>query len=203
MAKASKQTVIRESIREQRRKKERQSKMIKWGILAAIGLAVLGFLIYQGTRPVTAAEGEVVQVGRYDHVPEGSNTGPYPTDPPAGGLHYALDYEPGFYNEADIVNLPKNYEGYLVHNLEHGYVIFWYNCAADPNFDCEGMKQTVRKIMDTAGTHELIAFPWPSQKEPLVLTSWGRILRLDRADENLMREFIRLNLNKSPEPLMP
>ena len=40
---------------------------------------------------------------------------------------------PGDRVAAMMPNLPQYPEGYLVHNLEHGYVIFWYNCAADPS----------------------------------------------------------------------
>jgi hypothetical protein len=31
-------------------------------------------------------------------------------------------------DESQFATLPEHLEGYLAHNLEHGHVIFWYNC---------------------------------------------------------------------------
>lgn len=190
---------IKRDERENQRLRTRQRQYIKWGLLAVFGLAVVGVLVWLGTRPATAM-GEGVAVTSSEHVEEGSALPPNPSNPPAGGVHYPGTYQPGFYEESQLADLPKEHEGYLVHNLEHGYVIFWYNCEADPTINCGELKQTIRDVMDQAGTDELIAFPWESQKEPLVMTSWDRILRFDKPDPNQMRQFVRLYLNKSPEP---
>jgi hypothetical protein len=147
-----------------------------------------------------SASGEEVAVGAADHVPEGTDPGPFPTDPPAGGKHYPSTYNTGFYDEEQAAALPRQHEGYLVHNLEHGYIIYWYNCEADPNIACEDLKSAIREVQDEFGMRKTIAFPWPSLEEPLVITSWGRILRLDQPDKAQMRAFYRANLNKSPEP---
>ena len=79
--------------------------------------------------PATAGGlmGTAVPITSAQHVPDGTQIN-YNSNPPAGGLHYETDFEAGFYQESDLATLPKNPEGYLVHNLEHGYVIFWYNC---------------------------------------------------------------------------
>jgi hypothetical protein len=199
MAKKSAVNPTKRDEREARRSKARTQQYYRWALLGALALIVVGVLVWLGTRPATAM-GDEVEVGDYSHVPAGSDPGPYATDPPAGGKHYPSTYKPGFYNESEAEALPQRHEGYLVHNLEHGYVIFWYNCQADSNIDCDKLKQSIRSVMDKAGTDELIAFPWPSIQEPLVMTSWGRIMRFNEIDEGKMADFIRANLNKSPEP---
>src|SRR5512146_2282302 len=120
--------------------------------------------------------------------------------PPAGGTHYPVDYTAKFYQESDLASLPAHPEGYLVHSLEHGYVIYWYNCKADPKIDCAALKQTIQKAMDAAGGTKLIAFPWSSMDVPVAMTSWGRILKMATPDEATMVKFANSNRYKSPEP---
>src|SRR5260370_41524469 len=64
--------------------------------------------------------GEAVQVSG-GHVPVGTHVA-YSTNPPTGGQHYDTTAHAGFY---DTSNAPT--DGYLVHSLEHGAVVLWYN----------------------------------------------------------------------------
>ena len=100
----------------------------------------------------------------------------------------------------DIPTLPAHPEGYLVHNLEHGYVIFWYNCKANPAINCTDLKKAILNVMDTYGGVKLIAFPWPTLDVPLAMSSWGRIYKLNIPDERLMRQFVTSNRFQAPEP---
>jgi hypothetical protein len=109
----------------------------------------------------------------------------------------------GFYDDADVAVLPPRPEGFLVHNLEHGYVIFWYNCQALDEAGCAELKAQIRQVMDDHGNFKLIAFPWTSIEEPLAMTSWGRLQRFERFDARAASRFIRTNLNKAPEPNAP
>lgn len=188
------------NLRQERIRREKRNRYLRWGALAVVALGVIGFLVWSGTRPAEA-RGEEVTVTTTEHVETGSDlTGAYATNPPAGGKHYPNTYTAGFYEEADLETLPKQHEGFLVHNLEHGYIIYWYNCAADPNVNCEELKNGIKQVMGEFNNRKVIGFPWASQKEPLVITSWGRILRLPGLDLDAMRSFYRNNLNKSPEP---
>lgn len=199
MARKSKVSSTKQEAREARRRRERQQKLLKWGGLGLLALLIAGAVIWFSTRPVTAM-GEGVIVTARNHVPEGTRPGPFQTNPPTGGNHYAGTFQKGFYDESRLESLPQFHEGYLVHNLEHGYIIFWYNCEADSDLSCDELKQTIRDVMDTAGTDEVIAFPWKDQKEPLVMTSWERIMRFDKLDPDAMRQFVKLYHDKSPEP---
>ena len=161
-------------------------------------VAILGFLLWRAFRPAT---GEAVSIpADYEtHIQEGTPPGQYPSDPPAGGVHYANDFPAQFYQETDVESLPEYPEGYLVHNLEHGYVIFWYNCQANPSINCTDMQNAIKQVIEENNSFKVIGFPWPSQKEPLVMTSWGRILRQDKVDLEKMRAFYKGNVNKGPE----
>jgi hypothetical protein len=204
MAKKVVMTSAKRAQREEKRKQEQRRKQLTYGGLALLALVLVGVAIFLGTRLAPASAGYDVQtipIAAADHVDAGTDSGPYPTNPPAGGKHYPTDYRPGFYEEADVTNLPKNYEGYLVHNLEHGYVIYWYNCQADSEVSCADLKASIRRVMQKAGEPKLIAFPWPSLDTPLALTTWGKLLKMSRIDEAQMLKFTQENYNKAPEPM--
>jgi hypothetical protein len=57
--------------------------------------------------------------------------------------------------------------------------------------------------MDDAGNLKVIAFPWNSIEEPVVMTSWGQMLRMESFDPATALQFIRTNRNRAPEPQAP
>ena len=188
----------RQQQRAAQRKKQSRRKILIYGGLGLLSAALVLGIAYLASRAPGGLLGEAVVVSGAEHVAEGSDPGPYASNPPAGGRHYASELEAGFYEENDpAAGLPYP-EGPLVHNLEHGYVIFWYNCAAYTG-DCAELKQTIRAVMDKAGNTKLIAFPWTDMLVPLAMTSWGRILEFDQPDSDLMVAFARNNLNHAPE----
>lgn len=90
------------------------------------------------------------------HIPTDSDPGQYNSDPPTSGLHYAVEAQAGFFDE----NIYTYRAGYLVHNLEHGYVIFWYNCDLLDESACSELKSQIRSVMDNLGGTKMIAYPW-------------------------------------------
>jgi hypothetical protein len=166
---------------------------------AIITAIVVIFLVVSKYRNSDSLMGTAVAIPSRDHLPDGTLPGPYNSNPPAGGAHYATDFTSRFYQESDLATIPKYPQGYLVHSLEHGYVIFWYNCQV-PNTDCASLKQTIQKVMDETGGTKLIAFPWSDSKVPLTMTSWGRILEFQNPDPVVMKQFVLRNRNQAPEP---
>lgn len=76
---------------------------------------------YGASKPLT---GEVVaDLGR-EHVPPGTKVD-YNSNPPTSGNHYADWTKKGIYSEVKE-------DGYLIHSLEHGYIIMSYNCEVHP-----------------------------------------------------------------------
>ena len=168
-----------------------------WGAIGLAVLAILGVMVWQGIKP---AAGESVAIMTSDpHLPTDSDPGQYNSDPPTSGLHYATEAQAGFYDE-NIYTYPA---AYLVHNLEHGYVIIWYNCDLLDETGCAELKSQIRSVMDDLGGVKLIAYPWNSIEVPVAMTSWGRIQQFEIFDMELAKAFYRTNLNRAPEPNAP
>jgi hypothetical protein len=186
--------------REQRRARQRREQMRSyaiWGALALVVLAIIGFIVWQGARP--AAGQAVPEMVSAPHIPKDTDPGEYNSDPPTSGLHYAEEAQAGFYDET-IYTYPA---GYLVHNLEHGYIIFWYNCDIISETECSDLKSQIRTVIDDLGGTKLIAYPWPSLDVPVVVTSWTRLQKFETFDPEQAKAFYRANLNRAPEPNAP
>ena len=190
--------------RKAEKKKQNQQKVFIYSAVALVVIiSVVIIILFAAKSPNSSGlMGDEVMILSRAHVPSDTDPGPYNSNPPTGGAHFDTDFSEKFYQESDLVTLPKYPEGYLVHSLEHGYVIFWYNCQA-PNTDCSALKQTIQKVMDETGTTKLIAFPWSSMDVPLAMTSWGRILKFTNPDPVVMKQFVEKNRYQAPEPNAP
>ena len=187
----------------------RKSAISPWVWIGALALVLIVGLVYIAMRPAptapTLADVENIQIpsGYQVHIDEGQPLEPYPSNPPAGGRHYPSSFPAKFYTEADLATLPKPPEGHLVHSLEHGYVIFWYNCNVLDAAGCTNLKQQIQQVMDKAGNSKVIAFPWTTIAEPVVVTSWGHLLRFKQFDVDTAYEYVREYRGQSPEPSGP
>lgn len=187
------------SRREQMRVRQRQQEMkgkLMWGGLAVTVLVVVGAMVWQGVRP---RAGETMPVMQSPHIPVDTDPGQYNSDPPTSGPHYAEELNAGFYETSDH-QYPA---GYLVHNLEHGYIVFWYNCALLDDADCTELKTQIKSVMDEVNNFKVIAYPWDSIDVPVVMTSWGRLQKVQTFDTAQARAFYETNLNNAPEPGAP
>lgn len=92
-------------------------KFLIIGAVVLVFVVFLAWLFIQSSKPLPGEA--TLQDGR-DHLDEGSKT-EYKSNPPTSGNHYASWISKGFYDT------PRS-DGNLVHSLEHGYVIIWYNC---------------------------------------------------------------------------
>lgn len=139
----------------------------------------------QTNREETPFLGEEMQSEGANHVPEGTSI-KYNSNPPHSGPHYGKTAHAGVYDKA-----PE--DGYLVHSLEHGAVILWYRDDL-PKEDVEELK----KIFEKMSGKTIMT----SRKEidvPVALTSWTRILKLEKIDEKSILEFYEANYNRAPE----
>lgn len=193
----------RQQLRERQKRKKARTNLM-WGALGVIIVATVGLYFWQTTQS-PAPVGEVVEIpaNASDHIPEGEDPGPFPSNPPAGGHHYATEMDAGFYDEnSSQAQLPYP-AGYIGHSLEHGYVVFWYNCASLSGENCNTLRSEIKAAMADAGGTKLIAFPWPSLDVPVAMTSWGRLQRFTTFDPKLASAFIQANRNQAPEPNAP
>ncbi len=157
--------------------------------ITAVSLLVAGIL-FTSARPLRGQEQPIL--GR-DHVAEGELADQVSPDPPTSGSHYEVSAAPGFYDE------PIS-DGYLVHSLEHGYVILSYNCDALDQAACDALAEEVRATVDRFDEYKIIGVPRPGMPNALTLTSWGRIEKMDAFDASVVHAFIRANRGKAPEP---
>lgn len=184
-------------MRRARMQRERRKSQITWSALGAAALLIIGLMIWNAVRP---AAGQSVAVESADHVPEGTDPGPYSSDPPTSGQHFATSLPAGFFTEQDAAELPPYPEGYLVHNLEHGYVIFWYDCSELEQQSCDDLTREIQDTMERADNFKVIAFPWESIDVPVVMTSWGQLQEFESFNSRRATQFIQANRNRAPEP---
>ena len=189
----------RSSKRQQMRTRQRQQQLkgsLIWGGLGLGVLAIIGLFVWQGIRPLT---GEEIPIMTSTHIAVDSDPGEYNSDPPTSGPHYPDEAQAGFYD----TNSYQYPAGYLVHNLEHGYIIFWYNCGLLNETACADLKSKMKSVLDEFNNVKVIAYPWDSIDVPVAMTSWERLLKMETFDAAQARTFYKTNLNKSPEPNAP
>jgi hypothetical protein len=103
----------------------------------------------------------------------------YPVSPPSSGPHYAVwaPFGKKFYTADDRPPVPN-----LVHNLEHGYTILWYNeaAAADKNELAMIEKISKAKLPGSSNDKFIAApikaadglLPWPAGKN-IAFSHWS------------------------------
>jgi hypothetical protein len=181
---------------EKRRRQRMLRSILTYGGIAAVLLAFIVYGVSNASRPNPGRE--VPVMADFSHVPAGTDPGPFNTNPPTSGKHYDVSWRPAFYHEPPAgVEYP---EGHLVHSLEHGYIIFWYNCELLDDQACAELKEEIQTVMNAERMNKVIAFPWTTIDYPVVLTSWGRMLEMETFDAQQAREYVRQNRNQSPEP---
>jgi hypothetical protein len=181
-AKSERQAKIDE-IRNKQKGSEKRRNYAIVGVCSAVAIAILGIaavpIIKEKVDLSSYSGKDLAQIGsaasscqdvttkkadgNQQHVEEGSAIA-YPDAPPAFGTHYfsPATMDRKMYTAADRPEL-----GTLVHNLEHGYTILWYDQTAADN--AEYMKQIRAIAGKFPGTTNLRnkfkAAPWTSADE--------------------------------------
>jgi hypothetical protein len=163
-----------------------------WIAAAAAGVVLVAALgvFLTNRRPAGAAPGEYFPPQSRDHIAVGAAHPAYNSDPPTGGWHYDTPWKPGFYDQPVA-------DEYLVHNLEHGYVVISYDCSKLA--DCEGTKAQIRGLLQRYHDWKLVAVPRTNANAAVALTAWGRLEVLDGFDEAKMTAFIDAWRDHGPE----
>jgi hypothetical protein len=115
--------------------------------------------------------------GTQDHQPDGTVI-PYPVSPPSSGPHYAVwaPLSKKFYADSDRPPVPN-----LVHNLEHGYTILWYNEETMKKQDQVDLIEKISKAkLPDSSNGKFIAAPfkasdgadWPEGKN-IAFSHWS------------------------------
>lgn len=200
-----------------RRSSARTSQRRQWiivGIVAAVVVVAIAALIIvsnSNAAPKVAAlpsspsspsltEESYPEQSR-DHIQRGTPHDPYNSNPPTSGPHYAdrpnmLQVPANFYDDSDA---PLDED--LIHSMEHGYVIIWYDCEKLPSgVTCSQLQQGIKEVMNNLGGVKLIALPRKGMPTMLAMTSWTKLQRLDAFDVDRITNFYKTHVGQAPEP---
>jgi hypothetical protein len=144
------------------------------------------------------------------HIAEGSLPSPaWDSNPPAGGPHYPI------WAEWQDYTSPVPY-GYLIHNMEHGAVVFFYRCPADaPCADVIAALQTAKAQLpsDTLCTGpdgggedpgvrtRGIIEPSATSDVLIAASAWGWQYRANCIDQASLNAFATAHYGNGPESL--
>jgi hypothetical protein len=100
----------------------------------------------------------------------------YPFVPPSSGQHFEIPAtvnSRGFYTTKDSPPVEQ-----LVHNLEHGYTVAWYDPKIDDN-QLSALKDLAGLLHNKAEYRKFIVAPWDLSRgpfpagKPIALSHWG------------------------------
>ena len=176
---ADRRAVVEQLRREQKRQ-ERRRGLVMIGAAVAVAALIIGFAVWQalkaesssnralsaiGPSPSSAGCQDIVTkpaTGNQVHEPVGQKI-MYPQAPPADGPHWG-NYLQGselrhFYSTDDRPPVER-----LVHSLEHGHTILWYDKTIADNSSALADVQAIAKKFpsNTDPTDKFIAAPWLS-----------------------------------------
>jgi hypothetical protein len=169
--------VVEEMRREQQRA-ERRRTLVVIGACVVVALVIIGAALVPllrqqklANKPLadlgvaTSAAGCQAPVkkkatGNQEHKTEGTPIS-YPDAPPAFGAHYPVTAPMSrkFYTAQDRPALP-----YVVHNLEHGYTLLWYDDTIARDKDQVSVLKAIAATFEgTKQTDKFIVLPWTAK----------------------------------------
>jgi hypothetical protein len=133
-----------------------------------------------------------------NHVPQ-TQVPTYQSVPPTSGPHWNLGdgVAPIFWG---VYTTPQA-EPAVVHNLEHGGIVIWYQSTATPG-DIQKLTQFTQQQLGTT-QFKVILSPWSGKDfgHPIAVTAWDWLLYLDSADIDQIRAFQNDHpASDAPEP---
>lgn len=184
-----------DSLREKAAKRRRDQNMILIGA-AAVFVLLIGFVIWQNVRSQQPVSGETSLTSQGNIHIEFPATSmlEYNSMPPSSGPHY------GNLAAWQVFTAPQRYE-FLVHNLEDGGVVIYYQCPAGCPELVTQLEELTKPYMQ-AGKHVLVAPNDPTWTDggnkplhkdmgaKIAITAWTKILKMDEFDGPRLKEFI-------------
>lgn len=198
--------------------------MNKWiiiGITVLLGAGILWWAVKESTKPLP---GKDVSLLTRNHIPVGTKVS-YNSNPPTSGDHYEEWTRSGIYDKPVA-------DGYLIHSLEHGYVIISYNCrtkeqgfvgsvyAADSqagndastsgnlsgqeweSASCKSLQKNLADLANGKRLWKLIVVPRPNLDTRIALAAWGKIDKFNSFDKERIIKFIDGSRDRGPEQTM-
>lgn len=168
-------------------------------VIAAVVMAVVIVMKKPNTQTSTTSttsESTITLMGmvtEYEiqgtqHVAIGEEHDAYNSNPPNSGWHYAQAPAWGAYKKPLV-------DESALHAVEHGGIWISYTDEVSDDDLLE-----IRKIQrQNAGA--VISSPRPENDSPIAVVAWGKVLKLDTVNTELITKFIEENKNNTHEPL--
>lgn len=157
----------------------------------------------EAAMPIDAACDAVVQTHPIQPAPHVDAGTPivYGTNPPSSCPHYPV--------WANFVEYDKPIEdGYLVHSMEHGAVVLFYDCDPNACVAPQAVLDGLRAVRAAVPTDPLcdpsirvrvILAPRPANDVPVAAAAWGATYKADCVDAPSLSKFITDFYAKAPE----
>ncbi|MGH8945871.1 MAG: DUF3105 domain-containing protein [Acidimicrobiia bacterium] len=168
MSDRSKKARQKEERRQAALARARRRRIIIWSSAVGAALIIVAIIALRPVPEELSGVESFPQMGR-DHLAEGEAPPDYNSTPATSGDHSSSPADCGIY----ITEIPDQVQ---VHNLEHGAVVIQYQPDLDQS-DIQALEAYAR----TKPSHILVA-PRADLDDPVVVTSWTRMLRLPTAD---------------------
>jgi len=179
------------------------ARTLDWRILGIGAILLLGlvilllvFLFGSGTTdPGTVGTRQVDAGGA--HI-EGGNAGSgYTSVPATSGQHWNTADSPGPWG----VYTSAQPQERVLHNMEHGGIVIWYQPSQVSTADVAALTQFVQQQITTE-RFKVILTPWSGANfgHPIALTSWNWLLYQDSVDLDVIRSFLDAHYGQAPEP---
>lgn len=184
-----------EQMRREQKQKERRRTVVVLSVCVVIALVIVGAAVIPLLRQNNLTNGPLDQLGadadaagcrpvekkpatgNQEHRPVGTQID-YPEAPPAFGPHWPTPapFSRKFYTADDRPDVE-----YLVHNLEHGYTLLWYDATIAGSKDrLAVVKAVASRLEGNRPTDKFVAVPWTAkdgkpfpQGTHLALTHWS------------------------------
>ena len=179
--------------------------VLDWRLLAIGGILVLGAVVLVvvlvfggGTPPNGSGIGTLQPDAGGQHIADGTQGSGYTSVPATSGQHWNTATSPGPWGVYPTAQAQER----MVHNLEHGGVVIWYQPG---KLDADGLTALTDFVNQQVTTErfKVILTPWAGSDfgHPIAVTAWNWLLYLDTADLDKVRTFIDAHYGHAPEPL--
>ena len=185
-----------------RRLGTRTARTLDWRIVAIGGILLLGLVILLLVLMFGGGDGDPSIIGTRQvnagrtHIEEGTQGSGYTSVPATSGQHWNSANSPGPWGVYSTAQPQER----LIHNLEHGGIVIWYQAAQLSTADLATLTQFVQQQITTE-KFKVILTPWSGTNfgHPIAVTAWDWLLYMDTVDLDTVRGFIDAHIGRAPE----
>jgi hypothetical protein len=168
--------------------------LIIGGVLV-VGIVILVvFLLFGGSAAPRVGQRQVDDGG--GHIADGAPGSGYSSVPATSGQHWGTPGNWGVYTASNPAN-----QAQVIHNLEHGGIVIWYQPGEVSADDVAALTQYTEQQIRSA-RFKVILSPWVGEDfgHPIAVTAWNWLLYQDELDIDQIRAFLDDHYGESPEP---